>query len=360
MGEYKIAVLPGDGIGPEVTNEAIKILKVIAQRFFHNFEFTKGLIGAEAIFETGNPFPDETAELCKQTDAILFGAIGHPAFDNNPTATVRPEQGLLKMRKELGLFANVRPVKAYSNLLASSPLKPGIIKGADLVFFRELTSGIYFGKKERSADGNDATDVCTYSKEEISRITHLAFESAMQRRRKVTLVDKANVMETSRLWREVVAEISKQYPLVELNFLYVDNAAMQLMINPRQFDVILTDNLFGDILSDEASVITGSLGMLPSASIGKKVSLYEPIHGSFPGGASKNIANPYGAILSAAMMLEYSFGLTVESALIVKAVEDAIKDGFVTQDLDSKEYYSTSTIGTKVASLISEEVFELL
>ncbi len=352
--EKNIAVLPGDGIGPEVTAQAMKVLKVIAERFHHRFHFKTGLIGAAAIEAGGNPYPDETHELCKSADAILFGAIGDPKYDNNPKAKVRPEQGLLAMRRQLSLFANIRPVHTYKSLLDKSPLKADIISGTDFVVYRELTGGIYFGEKKRSADGQQASDDCTYTRSEIERISIKAFDNAMARRKKLTLVDKANVLETSRLWREVVQAIAPRYPEVEVNFMFVDNAAMQLILNPRQFDVILTENMFGDIITDEASVITGSLGMLPSASVGEISALYEPIHGSYPSAAGKNIANPIGSVLSAAMMLELSFGMTIEAAYIHRAVEECLKQGWVTQDIDPVNYIGTSDLGDRIAEQVNE------
>ncbi len=355
----KIAVLPGDGIGPEVTSQAVKVLSAIAKRFNHEFRFEEGLIGACAIDKTGDPFPEETLKLCKNADAILFGAIGDPKYDNDPTAKVRPEQGLLAMRKALNLYSNIRPVKSYANLVSSSPLKKEIIAGVDFVVFRELTGGIYFGDKGRAKDGS-AFDMCTYSEEEILRITKLAFDAAKERKKKVTLVDKANVLETSRLWRETVQTYAKKFPEIKLELMFVDNAAMKIIQNPRDFDVILTENMFGDIISDEASVITGSLGMLPSASIGDKTALYEPIHGSYPQAAGKNIANPFASILSAAMLLELSFHLTVESAFIQRAVNDAINAGFVTEDLNNIKNYSTSAVGDKISEMVFDEVFETL
>ena len=355
--EKKIAVLPGDGIGPEVTAEAVKVLKVIAKRFNHSFDFQYGLIGGAAIDATQNPFPEETKVLCKSADAILFGAIGDPKFDN---AAVRPEQGLLEMRKELGLFANIRPVSCYDALLSKTPLKAEIAKGVDFVVYRELTGGIYFGGKGRANDGLNAFDICSYSKQEILRIAKPAFEAADKRNKKLTLVDKANVLETSRLWRETILDFAKFYPNVEVNCMYVDNAAMQIILNPRQFDIILTENMFGDILTDEASVIAGSLGLLPSASIGNDYALYEPIHGSYPQAIGKNIANPIGAILSAAMMLEHSFNIPVESAYIYKAVKDAIELEYLTPDLSSKKPFTTQEVGDKIAALIFEEVFEIV
>src|SRR3954467_3655092 len=272
-----IGVILGDGIGPEVTRQAIKVLDAVAERFRHDFHYKYGLMGAIAIDKTGNPLPDETIEMCLNSDAILFGAIGHPKYDNDPTAKVRPEQGLLKLRKSLQLFANIRPVTTYSALHHLSPLKNKNLEDVDFIIFRELTGGIYFGKKETNEEKTQAIDECVYTKPEIDRITHLAFQYAMQRRKRLTLVDKANVLETSRLWRKVVQEIAAEYPEVAVDYMFVDNAAMQIILYPKQFDVILTENMFGDIISDEASVISGSLGLLPSASIGTGVALFEPI-----------------------------------------------------------------------------------
>jgi len=329
----RIAVLPGDGIGPEVTAVAVQVLKKIAVVFNHQFEFEEGLVGAIAIDETGNPFPEATLQLCQSADAILFGAIGHPKYDNDPTATVRPEQGLLAMRKALGLYANIRPVNTFKALADASPLKREIVEGVDFVVFRELTGG-------------------SYTHDEILRITELAFEAAAKRRKKVTLVDKANVMETSRLWREVVQKYAADFPEIELELMFVDNAAMALIQNPRRFDVILTENMFGDILTDEASVITGSLGMLPSASVGSEVALYEPIHGSYPQAAGQNIANPMAAVLSAATLLETSFNLMAEGKTIRHAVEEALNFGYVTKDINSDKFMSTTEVGQKICDFI--------
>lgn len=350
-----IAVIEGDGIGPEVTRQAVKVLNSIAEQFDHEFQYKYCLMGADAIDKTGNPLPDETITTCLNSDAILFGAIGHPKYDNDPTAKVRPEQGLLKLRKSLQLFANVRPVSTYISLHHLSPLKSKIIEGVDFVIFRELTGGIYFGKKELNAEGTQASDECIYSKEEIERIAHLAFQSAQKRKKKLTLVDKANVLETSRLWRKTVKEIATQYTDVTVDFLYVDNAAMQIIQNPKQFDVILTENMFGDIISDEASVISGSLGLLPSASVGSGSALFEPIHGSYPQAAGKDIANPLGSILSAAMMLDY-FELTEEAELIREAVNWTLQNGFVTKDIEPINFYFTSTIGELISDYIGNRI----
>ena len=350
--KLNITVLPGDGIGPEVTTQAIKTLKAIASEFNHSFSFNYGLMGAEAIDATGNPLPKETLSMCKSSDAILFGAIGDPKYDSDPSAKVRPEQGLLKLRKDLGLFANIRPVKAYENLLEKSPLKRENIQGTDICIYRELTGGIYFGEKKLSEDGNTASDLCEYSKNEIERIAHLAFKAAQTRKKKVTLVDKANVLESSRLWRKVVTEIGQEYEDVELEFLFVDNAAMQLILNPRQFDVILTENMFGDIISDEASVIGGSIGLLASASIGNKYALFEPIHGSFPQAKNKDIANPIASILSAAMLLDH-FGLDTEAEFVRAAVEKSLELGITTPDLNSSNIQvTTSNVGDFIEDFI--------
>ncbi|MEQ6123267.1 3-isopropylmalate dehydrogenase [Pseudotenacibaculum sp. MALMAid0570] len=352
--KFNIAVIPGDGIGPEVTKQAQKALNAVADVYGYTFLYKEALMGACAIDETGNPLPEETLNTCKKSDAILFGAIGDPKYDNDPSAKVRPEQGLLKLRKELGLFCNVRPVKAYDTLIKNSPLKEEIIKGTDTVIYRELTGGIYFGIKELSEDGKIAFDGCSYSIEEIERMAHLAFKAAQNRKRKVTLVDKANVLETSRLWRKTVTELAKQYPDVELDFLFVDNAAMQLILNPNQFDVILTENLFGDIISDEASVIGGSIGLLASASVGKESALFEPIHGSFPQAKGKDIANPLASILSAAMMLEH-LGLHEAAQAIDDAVQKSLELGFTTEDINSVNPFSTSKVGDFIADYIQNK-----
>ncbi|QBZ96665.1 3-isopropylmalate dehydrogenase [Flavobacterium sangjuense] len=349
--KLKIAVLPGDGIGPEVTKQAVAILKVIGEVYHHSFEFEEALVGAIAIDKTNDPLPEATLELCKKSDAVLFGAIGDPKYDNNPDAKVRPEQGLLKLRKELGLFANIRPIKAFDSLIEKSPLKTSIIEGTNMVIYRELTGGIYFGERKLSDDGTTASDLCEYSQFEIERIAHLAFKAAQTRNKRVTLVDKANVLETSRLWRRVVTQLAKEYPDVTLDFLFVDNAAMQMILNPRQFDVILTENMFGDIISDEGSVIGGSIGLLASASVGNENALFEPIHGSYPQAKGKNIANPIAAILCAAMLLEH-FGLKEEAKAIHKAVEQSLENNIVTPDLNSVRSFGTDYVGSVIANYI--------
>lgn len=348
-----IAVLPGDGIGPEVVDQATKVLQGVADRFEHEFHFEFGLVGAAAIDKTGNPLPEETLALCKRSDAVLMGAIGDPRYAD-PTLDVRPEQGLLQLRKELGLFTNIRPVKAYPALMSLSPLKNSIIEGVDFVIFRELTGGIYFGEKGREDGGDTAYDICKYSKFEIDRVARLAFEESRARRKKLCLVDKANVLESSRLWRKCVDELHKNYPDVELEHLYVDNAAMQIILNPKRFDVILTSNLFGDIISDEGSVIAGSLGLLPSASKGLKYSLFEPVHGSYPEAAGKDIANPLATILSAAMMLEH-FELRKESECIYNAVDYCMEKSILTEDLEPNVNYSCSQLGDVMQALVLDD-----
>ena len=348
--EYRIALLPGDGIGPEIVTEAVKVLEAVGKRFDHRFDFSTGLVGGRAIRETGDPYPPETHELCMNSDAILFGAIGDPSFDRDPDAKVRPEQGLLRMRKALGLYANIRPLTVYPELIDRSPLRRERVSGVDLVVVRELTGGLYFGEPRELRDhGQTAVDTCVYSVDEIERIATIAFRMATNRRRKVTLVDKANVLETSRLWRRTVMAMAKEYADIELDCLFVDNAAMQLILNPAQFDVILTENLFGDILSDEASVIGGSIGLLPSASVGIHTSLFEPIHGSFPEGAGKGIANPLGTILSAAMLLRMALNLNHEADTILQSVAQTIKEGFLTLELNPEYPRTTTEVGTRVA-----------
>ncbi|MEO6328942.1 MAG: 3-isopropylmalate dehydrogenase [Ginsengibacter sp.] len=350
-----IAIILGDGIGPEVTHQSIKVLNVIAEEFGHEFVYNYGLMGAYAIDKTGSPLPDKTIEICLESDAILFGAIGHPKYDNDPTAKVRPEQGLLKLRKTLQLFANIRPVITYSALHHLSPLKNKLLENVDFIIFRELTGGIYYGNKQVNEEYTWASEDCTYTKDEIERISHLAFQSAQKRRKKLTLVDKANVLETSRLWRKVVQNMSAQYKGVTVNYMFVDNAAMQIILDPKQFDVILTENLFGDIISDEASVITGSLGLLPSASVGNSIALFEPIHGSYPQATGKDIANPLGSILSAAMMLDY-FNLTEEANRIRQAVEWTLLHAMVTKDIDPINFYFTSTVGDLICDYIGGRI----
>ncbi len=351
----KIAVLNGDGIGPEVTRQAIRVLKAVAERFGHTFTYHEALIGADAIDKTGTALPAETIDICFDSDAVLFGAVGHPKYDNDPNAKVRPEQGILGIRKALQLYANIRPITTYPTLQHLVPLKPKIVEAVDFIIFRELTGGIYFGKKQTAADGSSASDECVYIKEEIERIAHLAFQYAQKRRKKLTLVDKANVLDTSRLWRKTVQQIAEQYKDVAVNYLFVDNAAMQIILNPKQFDVVLTENMFGDILSDEAGVLSGSIGLLPSASVGNKTALFEPIHGSYPQAAGKDIANPIGSVLSAAMMLDH-FGMKEEATLVREAVNWTLENNFVTKDIDPVNFYFTSTIGELLCDYISGKI----
>lgn len=348
--ELNIALLAGDGIGPEIVAQAVKVLDAVAVKYNHSFIFTPAITGAAAIDAVGDPYPEETHRICLESDAVLFGAIGDPRFDNDPTATVRPEQGLLKMRKELGLFANIRPLVMFDSLIERSPLKADRVRGANCVFVRELTGGLYFGRPQgRSEDGATAYDTCVYTRMEIERILHLAFNMAQSRRKLLTVVDKANILATSRLWRQIAKEIAPQYPDVTVDYMYVDNAAMQIIQRPTYFDVVVTENMFGDILTDEASVISGSLGLLPSASIGSRVALFEPIHGSYPQAAGRNIANPMATILSAAMLLEHK-GLHQEGSAVRNAVERALIEGVVTEDLGGT--YSTTDVGDFVKSAI--------
>ena len=352
--KLKIALLAGDGIGPEVIDQAVKVSDAIAKKFDHQIEWMPALTGAVAIDAVGEPYPDSTHEVCLASDAVLFGAIGHPRFDNDPSAKVRPEQGLLKMRQKLGLFANVRPTFTFPSLIDKSPLKRERIEGTDLIFLRELTGGIYFGERGRKDDGNTAFDTCTYTRSEIQRLAKKGFELAMTRSKKLCCVDKANVLESSRLWRETVQLMEKDYPEVEVAYEFVDAVAMRLVQWPNSYDVLITENLFGDILTDEASVISGSMGLMPSASVGSKIALFEPIHGSFPQATGKDIANPLATVLSAAMMFEMAFGLHEEGALIRKIVDQSLEEGIVTEDLveGNDKAYKTSEVGDYLASQI--------
>lgn len=348
--KFKIGVLPGDGIGPEIIEQAKKVVDAVASKYNHTFEYTYAPVGATAIDKTGNPYPDETHEVCLNSDAVLFGAIGDPKYDNDPKAKVRPEQGLLAMRKKLGLFANIRPVTTFPSLINKSPLRTDIVEGADLVVIRELTGGIYFGDKGRTEDLKKAFDTCTYTVEEIERIVKLAFSYAEKRSKRLTVVDKANVLATSRLWRETAQALENDYKHIEVDYMFVDNAAMQLIQWPKKFDVIVTENMFGDIISDEASVITGSLGLLPSASVGIHTSVFEPIHGSYPQAAGKNIANPVATVLSAAMMLE-SLDLLEEAKAIRDVVSQSITEGVVTEDIaGGGKSHKTSEVGDWLAA----------
>ncbi len=353
----KILILPGDGIGKEVTLEGKKVLEKIALKFGHTFTFNEALIGHSAIEVTGNPLPDESLAKMKTVDAILFGAVGHPKYDNDPSAKVRPEQGLLRMRKELGLYANLRPIKLFDELLGASSIKPEILKGSDILFFRELTGDVYFGERGRKDDGATAYDTMIYSRYEVERIAHKAFQAAMTRQKRVMSVDKANVLESSRLWRETVNEVAKQYPEVKLEHQFIDSAAMLLIKNPRAFDVVLTGNLFGDILTDEASQIAGSMGMLASASIGDTVGLYEPIHGSAHDITGKGLANPLASILSVALLLDISLGMKAESEAVIQAVEQTLKAGYRTRDIadahtEADKILNTEAMGNQVVACI--------
>lgn len=343
--QKNIVLLPGDGIGREIMDSAKVVLEEVAKGFGHDFHFEKHAIGGAAIDQYGVPLPEETLEACKKADAILLGAVGGDQWNSLPPEK-RPERGLLGIRSQLGLFANLRPIKGFSELLHASPLKEEVIEGSDILIVRELTGGIYFGKpSERREEGDAAVDTLYYHRKEIERILDQAFKSARLRKHHVTSVDKANVLESSRLWREIVEEKRQEYPDVEVEHLLVDAAAMKLITNPRSFDVIVTENMFGDILSDEASVLTGSIGMLPSASLNEDgVGLYEPVHGSAPDIAGKGIANPLGMILSASMMLRYSFGLEEEADAIEAAVSQSLKDGYHTADLSIKD---GKVVGTK-------------
>ena len=355
---YKIAVIPGDGIGPEVTAEAVKALDAAGKKFGHEFDYTYLLAGGAAIDQYGRCLPEETVETAKKADAVLLGAVGGPKWDDLP-GDQRPEKALLGLRKELGLFANLRPAIMFDELKAACPLKEEKVRGGlDLLVVRELTGGIYFGERgviDTENMGKAAYDVELYSEKEVERVAEIAFSMAMKRNKKVTSVDKANVLESSRLWRKTVAKVAERYPEVTLENLYVDNAAMQLVYNPKQFDVIVTSNIFGDILSDEASMITGSIGMLPSASLAEGAfGMYEPVHGSAPDIAGTGKANPMAAVLSAAMMLKYTFGLVKEADAIENAVKNVLEEGCRTPDLmtDGKKQVSTSEIGTLIAERI--------
>lgn len=349
--QLKVLALPGDGIGTEVTREALKVLRRVSEKFSHTLHLTEGLLGGIAIHQTGQPMPDETARLAAEADATLLGAVGLPEFDNAPPLQ-RPERGLLGIRKILGVYANLRPVRAYRSLIDSSPLKNERVEGTDMIIVRELTGGIYYGTPrgiEGSGDTERGTNTMTYTRAEIARIGRMAFHLATQRRKKVSSVDKSNVLETSQLWRKVMVEVAAGYPDVELEHVLVDNCAMQLVLNPRRFDIVVTENMFGDILSDEGAVIAGSIGMLPSASLGEKrpsgafTGLYEPVHGSAPDIAGQDKANPLGAIGSVAAMLEYSFGLLEEAAAVNRAIETILDSGRVTADLKPKGAPATTT-----------------
>ena len=353
----KIAVLAGDGIGPEIMEQGVAVMDAVAKKFGHEVEYKEALCGAHAIDEVGDPFPEETFKVCEEADAVLFASVGDPKFDNNPSAKVRPEQGLLAMRKKLGLFANIRPVTTFDCLVHKSPLKDEIVRGADFICIRELTGGMYFGKKQEpqlNAEGvEEALDTNYYTRPEVERIIRVGYQYARQRRKHLTVVDKANVLASSRLWRKVAQEIAPEYPDVETDYMYVDNAAMRMIQEPKFFDVMVTENTFGDILTDEGSCITGSMGLLPSASTGRHTPLFEPVHGSWPQAAGKNLANPVAQILSAAMLLEH-FGLNEEGALIRKAVDASLDANVRTPEIqvEGGEKYGTKEVGAWIVDFI--------
>ena len=357
MAKKHILIVPGDGIGQEVTEVGKKVLEKIAAKFGHDFTYDEALIGHVAIEATGDPLPSETLEKMKASDAVLFGAVGHPKYDNDPSAKVRPEQGLLKMRKELGLYANLRPIKLFDELLSASSIKPEILKGADILFFRELTGDIYFGEKGRKNNGDTAYDVAEYSRYEVERIGRKAFEAARTRKKHLVSVDKANVLESSRLWREEIQKLALEYPDVTVEYQFVDATAMLLIKDPKRFDVVVTANLFGDILTDEASQIAGSMGMLASASIGDGTGVYEPIHGSAHDITGKGLANPMASVLSAALLLDISFGMKAESEVVINAVDQVLKKGFRTGDIANATTDKSMILGTDA---IGEEILKLI
>ena len=357
MAKKHILIVPGDGIGQEVTEVGKKVLEKIAAKYGHDFTYDEALIGHVAIEATGDALPAETLEKMKASDAVLFGAVGHPKYDNDPSAKVRPEQGLLKMRKELGLYANLRPIKLFDELLSASSIKPEILKGADILFFRELTGDIYFGEKGRKNNGDTAYDVAEYSRYEVERIGRKAFEAARTRKKHLVSVDKANVLESSRLWREEIQKLALEYPDVTVEYQFVDATAMLLIKDPKRFDVVVTANLFGDILTDEASQIAGSMGMLASASIGDGTGVYEPIHGSAHDITGKGLANPMASVLSAALLLDISFGMKAESEAVINAVDQVLKKGFRTGDIADASTDKSMILGTDA---IGEEILKLI
>ena len=352
--DFKIAVLPGDGIGPEISEQGVAVMNAICKRFGHNVDYKYAICGADAIDKVGDPFPAETLKICQEADAVLFSAVGDPKFDNNPTAKVLPEQGLLAMRKQLGLFANIRPVQTFGCLLHKSPLRADLVKDADFICIRELTGGMYFGEKYQ--DNDKAYDTNAYTREEIERILKVAFEYARKRRKHLTVVDKANVLASSRLWRQIAQEMAPQYPDVNTDYMYVDNAAMRMIQEPRFFDVMVTENTFGDILTDEGSCISGSMGLLPSASTGLSTPVFEPIHGSWPQAKGLNIANPLAQILSVAMLFEY-FDLSAEGAMIREAVDASLDACVRTPEIqvDGGEKYGTREVGAWIVNYIESK-----
>ena len=349
--EMKIAVLPGDGIGPEIMKQGVAVMKAIAAKFGHKVEFTEALCGAHAIDEVGDPFPEDTFEICKAADAVLFAAVGDPKFDNDPTAKVRPEQGLLAMRKKLGLFANIRPVQTFKCLVHKSPLRPELVEGADSICIRELTGGMYFGEKYQ--DNDKAYDTNYYTRPEVERILRVAFDYARKRNHHLTVVDKANVLASSRLWRQIAKELEPEYPDVNVDYMFVDNASMRMIAEPTFFDVMVTENTFGDILTDEGSCISGSMGLRPSASTGESTPVFEPVHGSWPQAKGKNIANPLAQILSVAMLLEY-FDLKEEGTLVRKAVDASLDANVRTPEIqvEGGAQYGTEEVGAWIVDYI--------
>ena len=349
--KLKIAVLSGDGIGPEIMKQGVAVLDAVATKFGHQFAYEEALVGATAIEAVGNPYPDSTHEMCMRADAVLFAAVGDLKYDNDPTSPVRPEQGLLAMRKKLGLFANIRPVATFDCLLHKSPLKEELLRGADFVVIRELTGGMYFGEKHE--DDQMAFDTDIYTRPEIERILKVAFEMARGRKKHLTVVDKANVLASSRLWRRIAKEMEPQYPDVVTDYMFIDNASMRVLTEPRFFDVIVTENTFGDILTDETSCITGSMGLQPSSSLGLHTPLFEPVHGSWPQAKGQNIANPLAQILSAAMLLEH-FGLSAEGAMVRRAVDASLEANVRTPDIqvEGAPHYGTNEVGQWICSYI--------
>ena len=349
--KLKIAILPGDGIGPEIMTQGVAVLDAIARKFGHEFEYEEAFVGAHAIDEVGDPYPDATHDVCMRADAVLFAAVGDLKYDNNPTAKIRPETGLLAMRKKLGLYANVRPVATFDCLLHKSPLKDELLRGADFVVIRELTGGMYFGEKYQ--DNDKAYDTDIYTRPEIERILKVAFEMAMTRKKHLTVVDKANVLASSRLWRQIAKEMETQYPEVTTDYMFIDNASMRVLTEPTFFDVIVTENTFGDILTDETSCITGSMGLQPSSSLGEHTPLFEPVHGSWPQAAGQNLANPLAQILSAAMLLEH-FGLDKEGALIREAVNASLDANVRTPEIqvEGGAKYGTKEVGAWIVKYI--------
>ncbi len=347
----KIAILAGDGIGPEIMKQGVAVLDAVAEKFNHKFEYKEAICGAHAIDAVGDPYPDSTHQVCMEADAVLFAAVGDLRFDNDPTAKIRPETGLLAMRKKLGLYANVRPVATFDCLLHKSPLKEDLLRGADFVVIRELTGGMYFGEKHQ--DNDMAFDTNIYTRPEIERILKVAFEMAQKRRKHLTVVDKANVLASSRLWRQIAKEMESQYPDVTTDYMFIDNASMRVLTEPRFFDVIVTENTFGDILTDETSCITGSMGLQPSSSLGEHTPLFEPVHGSWPQAAGKNIANPLAQILSAAMLLEH-FGLEKEGKLIRDAVDASLEANVRTPEIqvEGGAHYGTKEVGEWIVDYI--------